>query len=127
MRPAIDFAAVRAAITMAAVLQLLGFQARQGRGGQQRGACPLHGSTSGTSRCFSVNLDQHTFRCFKCGRGGNALDLWAAATRQTPYDAACDLCARLNIPVPTLPPPRDNNREEEPVASNVDRCTMQPT
>ena len=126
-RPAIDFAAVRAAITHAAVLQLLGFQAHQARGAQQRGPCPLHGSTSGTSRCFSVNHERHTFHCFKCGRSGNALDLWAAATRQTPYDAARDVCARLNIPLPTLAPPHDPNREEEPVDSERERCTMQPT
>jgi len=126
-RPAIDFAAVRAAITMAAVLQLLGFQAHSRRGGQQRGPCPLHGSTSGTSRCFSANLDQHTFHCFKCGRSGNALDLWAQANQHSPYDAAIDLCARLNIPLPTLPPTPPRNREEEPVASLADACTMQPT
>jgi putative transposase len=102
-RPAIDFTAVRAAITMAAVLQLLGFAPHTSRGGQQRGPCPLHGSTTGTSRCFSANLDQQVFQCFKCGRVGNALDLWAAATKQSPYDAAIDLCARLHIPLPTLP------------------------
>lgn len=117
-RPAIDFAAVRAAITLAAVLQLLGFQPNSNHGGQQRGPCPLHGSTAGTSRCFSVNLNEHTFHCFKCGRSGNALDLWAAATQQTPYDAAIDLCERLHIPLPTLPPPK-RNREEEPVAPDT--------
>jgi transposase InsO family protein len=127
-RPAIDFAAVRALITMEAVLQLLGFQAQSGRDAQQRGPCPLHGSTSGTSRCFSVNLEQQTFHCFKCGRGGNALDLWAAATRQTPYDAASDLCARLNVTLPTLASPLSTtDREEEPVASSANPCTMQPT
>src|SRR5258705_2853023 len=99
--PAIDFAAVRAAITMAAVLQLLGFKAHSTHGAQQRGPCPLHGSTSGTSRCFSANLDQHVFHCFKCGRSGNALDLWAQANRLSSYDAALDLCQRLNIPLPT--------------------------
>ncbi len=125
-RPAIDFAAVRAAITMAAVLELLGFQPRTRRGAQQRGPCPLHGSTSGTSRCFSANLDQHTFHCFKCGRCGNALDLWAQAHKLTPYDAALDLCQRLAIPVPLLPSsPR--NREEEPVASAPASCTMHST
>jgi transposase InsO family protein len=103
-RPPIDFAAVRAVITMAAVLQLLGYQAKSNQGAQQRGPCPLHGSTSATSRCFSVNIDQNMFHCFKCGRSGNALDLWAEATRQTPYDAAIDLCGRLNIPAPLLPP-----------------------
>ena len=125
-RPAIDFAAVRAAITMAAVLQLLGFHAHSSRGAQQRGPCPLHASTSATSRCFSVNLDQHTFHCFKCGRSGNALDLWAAATGQLPYDAAVDLCNRLGIPLPTLPTPH-RNREEETVAPQPIPRTMATT
>jgi putative transposase len=125
-RPAIDFAAVRAALSLAAVLSLLGFQPRSSRGAQQRGPCPLHGSTSGTSRCFSANLEQHTFQCFKCGRAGNALDLWAHSSRQTPYDAAIDLCQRLGIPLPILAPtPR--NSEEETVAANTPPCTMETT
>jgi transposase InsO family protein len=114
-RPAIDFAAVRATVTLTAVLGLLGFQPRTTHGSQQRGPCPLHGSTSGTSRCFSANVDQHTFHCFQCSRSGNALDLWAQANRLTPYDAALDLCNRLGIVLPTLPPCA-RNREEEPVA-----------
>ena len=116
-RPAIDFAAVRAAITIAQVLLLLGFTPRSDHAGQQRGACPLHGSTAGTARCFSVNTHAHTFHCFKCGRSGNALDLWAAANRLSIYDAAVDLCQRLNIPLPTFAPPDNKNREEEPVAT----------
>jgi transposase InsO family protein len=125
-RPAIDFAAVRATITMAAVLPLLGFQAKSQRGAQQRGPCPLHGSTSGTSRCFSVNLEQQLFHCFKCGRRGNVLDLWAHAHNMTPYDAAVDLCDRLAITVPVLPSSQ-RNREEEPVAPRRENCTMAPT
>lgn len=121
-RPAIDFAAVRAAVNMAAVLQLLGCQANTTRGAQHRGPCPLHGSTSGTSRCFSANLDQNLFRCFKCGRQGNALDLWSQATRQPPYDAAVDLCHRLHIPLPLLAPTR--HREEEPVTPPGNSRTM---
>jgi putative transposase len=123
-RPAINFAAVRAAITIAAVLQLLG-TSLHGRGAQQRGPCPLHGSTSGTSRCFSAHLDKNAFHCFKCGRCGNALDLWTAATSQTPYDAATDLCTRLGIPLPILVPNR--NREEEPVAPSPTASTMPTT
>jgi putative transposase len=122
-RPAIDFVAVKTAISLAVVLQLLGFQPHSTHGAQQRGPCPLHGSTSGTSRCFSANLDRNAFHCFKCGRHGNALDLWAHATRQTPYDAAIDLCQRLNIPLPLLPP-QNRNREEEPVAPKPESCTM---
>lgn len=113
-RPSIDFAAVRAAVSLAAVLDLLGCSGAR-RGAQQRGPCPLHGSTAGTSRCFSANLALHTFHCFKCGRSGNALDLWAQATQQSPYDAAIDLCQRLGITLPTLPSAPLRHREEEPV------------
>jgi len=123
-RPAIDFAAVRAAVSMATVLGLLGFQAQTTHGAQQRGPCPLHGSTAGTARCFSVNLRDQIFHCFKCGRSGNALELWAHANRQTPYDAALDLCRRLNIPLPLLPP-KQRNRKEETVTPLSDTCTME--
>ena len=83
-RPAIDFAAVCAAVTMAAVLHLLGFQPCTSRGAQQRGPCPLHGATAGAARCFSVNLEDHTFHCFRCGRSGNALDLWPTPPARAP-------------------------------------------
>jgi DNA primase len=109
------------AVNIAAVLQLLGFRANSARSAQQRGPCPLHGSTAGASRCFSANLDQHSFHCFKCGRSGNALDLWSQATRQTVYYAAIDLCHRLNIP---LPIPATRNREEEPIALSPAPSTM---
>src|SRR5262249_24062683 len=123
-RPAIDFAALRTVLTMAAVLNLLGFQPRSSRGAPQRGPGPLHGSTAGTSRCFAVNLEDHTFHCFKCGRSGNALDLWTQATGQSVYDAALDLCQRLAIPVPQLPGPPPQNREEEPVDSGSATSTI---
>jgi CHC2 zinc finger len=84
---------------------LLGFVPHSGHAGQQRGACPLHGTTSGTARCYSVNTHAHTFHCFKCGRSGNALDLWAAANGLSIYDAALDLCQRINIALPILTPP----------------------
>jgi transposase InsO family protein len=124
-QPAIDFTAVRAAITMAAVLQLLGFTANSKCGAQQRGPCPLHGSTSGTSRCFSANLDEHIFHCFKCGCSGNALDLWAKARQLTIYDAAIDLCERLNIPLPTVPASNPTgHRDEEHVDHSTQNSTM---
>jgi DNA primase len=110
---------------MTTILGLLGFQPNTIQAAQQCGPCPLHGSTSGTSRCFSVNLAKQTFHCFKCNRSGNALDLWAAANRLTPYDAALDLCQRLALPLPTLQPP--GHREEEPVATEPITCTMEST
>jgi hypothetical protein len=68
--PRIDFRAVRSLVSMAEVLQLLGFEARLVRGNQLRGPCPLHGSAE-SSRVFSVNLAKNTFQCFKCGAAGN--------------------------------------------------------
>ena len=124
--PAIDFAAVRAAISMAAVLGLLGLRINANHAAQHRGPCPLHGSASGTSRSFSANLETHVFHCLKCGRSGNALDLWAHANQKSICDAAIDLCNRLNIPLPTLPPPT-RNREEETVALPTPTCTMSTT
>ena len=124
--PGIDFAVVRTAVTIAQVLALLGFKPRSDHAGQQRGPCPLHGSTTGTARCFSVNLQKQSFHCFKCGRSGNALELWAAAHRLSIYDAAVDLCRRLGITLPRLPDPTGNG-EEEPVVALANTCTMEPT
>jgi len=74
-RPAIDFAAIKAAVHMAAVLQLLGCTSGKTGGDQYRGPCPLHGSSRGTARCFSASLDDKLFHCFKCGNSGDVIDL----------------------------------------------------
>jgi hypothetical protein len=66
------------------------------------------------------------FHCFKCGNSGNALDLWARAKNLSIYDAAVDLCERLNLPLPTLSAP-SRNREEEPVVPPPENPTMAPT
>ena len=118
-RPAIDFAAIKAAITLAEVLALLEFTPTSTRGSQQRGPCPLHGSTSPRSRSFCANLDEHCFHCFRCHAYGNALDLWAAATHQDIYTAATDLCHRLGRAVPLL----DSGSREEVSVANVDVFT----
>src|SRR4029077_395789 len=64
--PALDFRAVRAAVSMAEVLDLLPFTPSRRVGSQLRGPCPVHGSASPRSRSFSANLTDQTFRCFKC-------------------------------------------------------------
>jgi hypothetical protein len=112
-KPAIDFLAVRATISMAEVLQQLHFKPTRVAGQQQRGPCPMHGSASSRSRSFSANLADNTFYCFKCAKGGNHLDLWAAATKQTIYAAALDLCNRLNRPVPCMRRPQAKSGTEK--------------
>ena len=100
--PGIDFATVRSKITLAEVLDLLGFVARERSGSQVRGACPVHGSNSSRSHSFSANLAKNQYRCFKCGSAGSQLELWAAVHKQSVYTAALDLCRKLEIDVPWL-------------------------
>ena len=101
--PAIDFRRLRADVSMTQVLDLLGFVIAERWGAQVRGECPLHeASARGKHRSFSAHVDGKKFPCFKCGASGNHLDLWAKASKKSVYEAALDLCARLNIDPPTL-------------------------
>jgi DNA primase len=100
--PAIDYRRARAHLRLARVLALIGYQPHRRHGLQWRGPCPLHGSRSPNSCVFAVHLGKDLFHCFRCGAGGNALDLWVAL-RQLPLHAAVlDLCQRLHEPVPWL-------------------------
>lgn len=101
--PAIDYRTARTTLRLAAVLELLGYRPCWRRGDQLRGPCPLHGSRSPRSRVFAAHLGKNVYHCFACGVGGNALDLWAASTRQNLHAAVQDLCQRLGQPIPWLP------------------------
>ena len=100
--PGIDYRAARALVRLADVLGLLGYTPSTRVGQQLRGPCPLHGSRSQASRVFAAHLGKNVYHCFRCGAGGNALDLWAALTRQPLHAAVLDLCERLGRPVPWL-------------------------
>lgn len=103
--PGIDYRAARALLPLADVLALLGFVPRRQLGPQLRGPCPLHRSRSARSRSFAAHLGKNAWYCFRCGTGGNALDLWAAATRQPLHAGVLDLCQRLGRNVPWLAAP----------------------
>jgi DNA primase len=103
----IDYAEARRQVRIAEVLDLMGYQLRRIAGGQGRGPCPLHRSQSPSSRIFAVQLRKNVYHCFACGAGGNALDLWAAWTRQNWYAAVLDLFHRLGREVPWLPASRN--------------------
>jgi DNA primase len=100
--PGVRFQEVRVLVTMTQVLDLLGFAAVERSGAQVRGPCPVHRSTSPKSRCFSANLTRGLYRCFGCGSAGNHLDLYAAATRQSLFGAALDLCDRVGCDIPWI-------------------------
>jgi DNA primase len=84
------------------VLDLLNFTPSRRLRDQLRGPCPLHESHSEVSRSFSVTLTKNAYRCFVCGAAGNQLDLWSNARKLNLYDAAVDLCNRLNVPIPWM-------------------------
>jgi CHC2 zinc finger len=109
--PGIHFTEVRARIALADVLDLLGFVPCESSGDQVRGPCPVHHSISPLSRSFSAHLRRHIYKCFKCGSCGNQLDLYAASTGLSLFEATIDLCEKLHREVPwmlngTSPQPR---------------------
>src|SRR5271167_3527178 len=106
--PGIDYRAARALLPLADVLALIGYTPATRTGGQLRGPCPLHGSRSRTSRVFAAHLGKNVYHCFRCGAGGNALDLWAAWIGLPLHRAVQDLCERLGRPVPLLGVREDN-------------------
>jgi hypothetical protein len=103
--PGIDFTLLRQQLSLAQVLELVGFTAVTRRGPQLRGPCPVHGSSSRRSRVFAAHLGRHCWHCFRCGAGGNALDLYLAVRKLPVYEGALELCARLHVPVPRCPTP----------------------
>jgi DNA primase len=98
--PGIRFAEVRAQITMAEVLHLLGFVPSSISGAHVRGPCSVHRSGRRRSRSFSTDLKRQVYHCFRCGSSGNHLDLYAAAKRLTIFEAAVELCEQLHLAVP---------------------------
>ena len=100
--PGIRFAEVRASVTMAEVLDLVGFIPYETSGDQVRGPCPVHHSASPSGRSFSANLQLHVYRCFKCGSSGNHLDLYSAVTGRSLFEAVVALCERLRREVPWM-------------------------
>ena len=106
----IDYAELRRRLRLGQVLELLGFVPSTHYDNQVRGPCPVHGSQSPRSRAFAAHLERHCWHCFRCGAHGNALDLWTAVTKRPLYEAALDLCQRLHLDIPWLPPRRSGAR-----------------
>ena len=96
----INFAALRAQVSMEQVLTHLGcFNALKGSGPQRRGPCPVHANKDSRQRSFSVHLEKKAFQCFHptCAAKGNVLDLWAAVHRLPLYEAARHLARTFNL------------------------------
>ena len=96
----LDFEHVRSQLTIERVLELLGHRGKLVVNGKQlRGPCPLHAPHKARSRHFSVSTDKNVFRCFapECQAHGNALDLYAAATKLPIHEAGWKLVDLLHL------------------------------
>lgn len=82
---------------MADVLEVLDWRPVAQHGPQLRGPCPIHKSASPQSRSLSVHLDRCIFQCFGCRTKGNQLDLFAATTGLSIFEAAQTLATRLGV------------------------------
>lgn len=100
--PGVDFQSLQSQITMEDVLNQLGFVPVSQAGDQLHGPCPVHGSTSASSRSLSVNLKAGRYYCHKCHSHGNQLELWAAIHRLPIYEAAIHLCRALGKDIPWI-------------------------
>ena len=101
--PGVDFERIRAMVTMEPALNLRGFEPTSRSGSQGYGSGPLPGCGSGRRRrSFSVTVASGRYCCHRCRSHGNALELWAAATRQSVYQAGIDLCRRLGCDIPWI-------------------------
>ncbi len=118
--PGIHFAQVRATISLVEVLNLIGFVPREASGDQVRGPCPVHRSSSPSSRSFSAHLNRHIYRCFRCGSAGNQLDHYASVTGLSLYEAALALCEQLHQEIPWTHEARPSMRDTVGQAGEVE-------
>jgi hypothetical protein len=100
--PGNRFAEVRARGSLAEGHGLLRFRGRETSCGQVRGPCPVPPSGSARSRSFSANLKRNLDHWFPCGASGNTLDLFAAVSGLSLFDAAVALCERLGRDIPRV-------------------------
>jgi hypothetical protein len=108
---AVDFASVKAQLSLTQVLDQLGLSSRlRGSGPQRRGACPLHRG-DGRGRTFSVNLEANVFQCFdkQCGQKGDVIDLWAALHGLSLREAALDLVRTFGLQSSSRPATEKRN------------------
>jgi DNA primase len=103
---AIDYRAVRRAIPLSRVLELLEFHPTRSRGRNLRGRCVLCSSASPdrsakqTRPCFAADLSRDIWHCFGCHQGGDQLTLWSLANHKPLYAATKFLCQSTGLPIP---------------------------
>ena len=105
---AIDYRAVRRAIPLSRVLELLEFHPTRSRGSNLCGRCVLcsrakpESSTNKIQTGFAADLSRDVWYCFGCHRGGDQLTLWSLASHKPLYAATRLLCQSTGLPIPWI-------------------------
>jgi DNA primase len=94
----VDFKAIKAAVTMQALLDRYQINWLRKSGEELRGRCPIHQGDG--ANAFHANLDKHAFNCFSCKARGNVLDFVAAMEKCSVRDAALKLQDWYSVPGP---------------------------
>jgi DNA primase len=107
----VDFAAVKQAVSLEAVLARYQVRGLRKTPYQLQGCCPIHRGKRADS--FRASLAKNIFHCFACQAGGDVLDFVAAMERCSIHQAALRLGQWFSVPAPDQSPP--SSRREEPV------------
>jgi DNA primase len=91
----VDFKAVKAAVTLQAVLDRYGINWLRKSKDELRGRCPIHNG-EGTDT-FHVSISKNAFHCFSCKKRGNVLDFVAAMEDCSIREAAVKLAEWFSV------------------------------
>ena len=94
----VDFAAVKRAVSLEAVLRHYQVPGLRRHRDQLQGCCPIHRGHRDDS--FRAHLTKNVFQCFACQAHGNVLDFVAAMEQCSMRDAALRLRQWFGITVP---------------------------
>lgn len=89
--PYIDFAALKEAVSIEDVANLLDLKLKQA-GNQFRCECPVHG---GGERGMVITPSKNLFYCFKAGNGGDQLALYAHVQEIEAKQAAAEIAGQM--------------------------------
>lgn len=90
--PWINYRELREQLEIEVVLSWMGWQAKQRNTSYLRGTCPFCSDPeTGNPRAFVAHTNRHIFKCHRCGRGGDVLNLWAAFRGTSLNKASCEL------------------------------------
>jgi len=97
----VDFGAVKAFVSLEAVLRYYHVPGLQGRRDQLIGRCPSHQGKREDS--FRASLRRNVFHCFACQASGNVLDFVVAMEKCSVRQAALHLQRWFSMAVPNEP------------------------